>query len=445
MSLRQRFLDSEFCRVFNFRDEIHKGRSLTTINMGFANVASAVISGALQTAFLAESGIDIVRVGIISLIPYFCWFLSIFSPMILAQFKKRQKLLLFNDFIYYGSLVFGTTIMPLFVTDYTERTIWFGVFMFIANASNALLGSGYTAWLIRFVPTGRDLNIYTAYTNLFNFLLSNGTGLIAGLAATFIAASGNQFWFLFWLRMAALVLFIGGSCMIYLVPKEEPVEKKAEKFSPLHVITEPLKHRAFRIITIMWMIWNVATGFNCNTYTYFLLETAEFPIVVTYISAFAIMLVSLFGSGLLRRLVDRISPLSMVALSIALFIGTEFASIFVGPGTLWLYVVIAALIGVFTVCFHMGFNSLFYLATPENSNKDLFATFWNLAPNVALFIGSVFGTWMLAIFEAHGTYEFLGMTFYGSQIICGMKVVVMVLTLLYTLRNIKYFREQTGM
>ena len=122
MSLAARFRNSDFHRVFNMQSEVNKGRTLTFVNTAMANIANAVVTGALYTAFLAENGIDIVRVGIISFIPYISWMLSIFSPTILSHFRFRQKLLLLNDWIYYGTIVLGTTIMPLFVKDPTART-----------------------------------------------------------------------------------------------------------------------------------------------------------------------------------------------------------------------------------------------------------------------------------------------------------------------------------
>ena len=68
MTLKERFLYSDFHRVFNYKTPESKGRTLLLWNCAIANVANAVIVGALYTAFLAENGIDIVRVGIISFI-----------------------------------------------------------------------------------------------------------------------------------------------------------------------------------------------------------------------------------------------------------------------------------------------------------------------------------------------------------------------------------------
>jgi len=64
-----------------------------------------------------------------------------FHPLILSKIKKRRAILIFNTVFYYGMVVIATTIMPLFVSDPTKRTIWFAVFLLLGNITNALFGS----------------------------------------------------------------------------------------------------------------------------------------------------------------------------------------------------------------------------------------------------------------------------------------------------------------
>ncbi len=421
MSLKERFLKSDFHRVFNFSSEIHKGRTLTFLNTGIANIANAVVTGALYTAFLAENGIDIVRVGIISFIPYISWLISIFSPTILSKFRKRQKLLLLNDYIYYGTIVFGTTIMPLFVEDPGAKTVWFAVLILIGNLSNALVGSGYTSWLIKFVPKDKDLNVYVSWSNAVNLVGSNITGILASIAATYIAASGNRFMFLFWLRIVACMALIAGSMMIYLIPKETPAPPEPVRILPRHVLTEPVKHRPFMLTVLLAVLWGFAVNMNTSTYSYYLLETVKVPIACMYISAVSAMAGSLFLSGIFRRFVDRTSPFKAVSIFTMMFAVLEVMYIFIAPGRLMLYIVLSAIDGIVSVGFSMGYNGIFYLNIPEKANRDLYSTLWNLAGGLAAFVGAASGTWLLAIFEKQGMHNVFGMQMYGSQLLTAVR------------------------
>lgn len=434
MDLKTRFLKSDFHRVFNFQGDINIGRTLNFLNSAMANIGNAIITGALYTAFLAENGIDIVRVGIISFIPYISWMLSVFSPTILSHFRYRQKLLLLNDWIYYGTIVFATTIMPLFVDDPGEKTVWFAVFVFIGNMSNALLGSGYTAWLIRFVPTGKDLNVYVSWCNRVNVICANLTGILASFAATWIAARGNQFWFLFWLRMAAFVMFIINNCMVYLIPKEEPAQLSPTKIRPIHVLTVPIKYKKFLLTALITVVWGITTNLNANTYSYYLLETVKLPMSFIYVGSVSGMLASFLLADRFRKRMDKTSPFAIIALFAGISALLEVFYIFVAPGRAALYVVLIAITGVVNVGFATGYGALFYLHIPPDTNHDLFATFWNLAGNISAFVGAAAGTWLLARFEAHGVFNIFGMDFYGSQLLCAVKLVFYAATIVYVRR-----------
>lgn len=432
MWLKQRFLDSAFCGVFNFRTEEAKVRCMMLMNCVLANIAGTFISGALYTAFLAENGIDIVRVGIISFIPSFSWILSIFSPLAMSRLRKRQKVLFFNDVVYYVTVVLGTTIMPLFVEDSTMKTIWFAVFLFIGNACNAILGNGASAWILRFIPKNhREMNTFTAYNNLTGQICATITGILSSVAAAAVAASGNQFWLLFALRMVAFVLYFIGMVLLYLVPKEKSLEVLPQKVLPHHVLTEPLKYRPFVLTALISILWSFNGNLHAGTYDYFLLETVKIPIYFLYISSVVAMAAGLLLTGFFKRIVDRISPYRMVMYGIGVYAVLEAVYAFIAPGRIQLYAVCATISGVLGVGFSMGFNSLFYLKVPEDVNKDIFATFWNLAANVMGFLGAALGTYLLSVFEAHGVYCIGGMEFYSSQLLCMIKSACFVLTLIY--------------
>lgn len=431
MAFRNRFYNSDFHRVFHFKTEEGKGRSAILITTFLTNIANAFITGALYTAFLAENGIDIVRVGIISFIPYISWALSVFSPMLLAKIRRRQRMLLCMDAAYYLSLIVATTVMPLFVEDPTWKTIWFAVFTFIPNALNALLGSGYTSWMLRFVPEGRDLNVFTAYNNMIALVCGNVAALTASAVATVLESGGSPYWFLFGIRIASAVLFMTGSCVLYLTPKEIPAELPKKVPTPMQVVTVPVKYKPFLLTALFAACWGFVTSMNANTYTYYLLETVKVPILYTYVGALACVLGGLFLTGAFRKITDLLSPYWIVSVFAAIYGLVEMMFVFVAPGRIGLYVVLAAVSGLISVGFSMGYNSLFYLNLPEDRNMDLFAIFWNMACNIPAFLGAAFGTWLLSIFERHGTYLIFGSAVYGSQLICGIKVILFFATAVF--------------
>ena len=57
-----------------------------------------------------------------------------------------------------------------------------------------------------------------------------------------------------------------------------------------------------------------------------------------------------------------------------------------------------------------------------------------LAFVVGAFLGSALGTAILSIFEKHGVYSIFGMDFYGSQLLCMVKVVCFIAAFCYVMK-----------
>lgn len=179
---------------------------------------------------------------------------------------------------------------------------------------------------------------------------------------------------------------------------------------------------------------SVVCNLNSGTYSFYLLETAGIPLWYQYIGAIAGAVGGIFLSGAFRRLTDRTSPYWVVMLFVMVQFLMEIGFAFVGPATVPLYVVLVVIGGFVGVGFSMGYNSLFYLKLPQGANKDLYATFWNMVTYVACFVGAAGGTWILSRFEMRGLLSVFGMEMYGSQVLCFVKALFMLITFLYLLK-----------
>ena len=431
---------SDFSKVFHLRTPMGRSRCAILFNTALCNIGSAFTSGALYTAFLAENGLDIVRVGIITLIPYISWALSLFSPMLMRHFPRRRGALIFNSVLYYSCVTLATTIMPLFVSDPESKTWLFALFLLIANASNALLGNGCTGWILRFIPQGRDLNVYTQYNNLVGLVLTNLAGIGAAFAATALEGSAHRLEFLVGLRLFAFVLFIAAELVRFIVPPEVTLPVPDKTITPAHLIREPLRHKPFMCTVIISVVWSFLVAINASTFSYYILETVKVPLVLMYVGSITTALTSLFLSGRFRRITDRISPYRTIAIFALLFGVNEAVFSFVAPGRVGLYAVFAITYAVIGVGFLMGYNSLFYLNLPKGSNTDVFATFWHLVANLASLGGSAFGTWLLSMFGNQKLSPF-GLELYGSQLLCGIKSILCVIFFLLVWKLTPYLQK----
>lgn len=420
LPMRNKFAESDFKRVFNFRDDKSTGRSILLINYILVNLGNILVTGSFNMSFLNSNGIDIVSAGIILFIPYIAWLFSVFSPMILVRFKRRRMLLLFNYTFYYTCVVLGTTVMPLFVHDTAARTVCFGILLFLGNLSNALLGSGSTVWHASFLPDGKDRNIFFSFQYMSVAVISMATAVLGSILADSLADSPAEAQIISLLRYIAYAVFIINGLILMLIPKEYPYHVSNEKRRLSDVFSIPLKTRKFFLTSILLVVWTIVCNLNSTTWNYFVLNTLGFKYIYTYISTVAAGIGCIFTLHLWRKAIDRFSWYRMFALTILLTGLYEFVYGFVTAKTLGVYIIISIISGFGAVGTNLVFANLLYMNLPAE-NRDIYTTYWNFLSNISILAGAMLGTAFVSWCEKNGPWELFGLIFYGSQFLVWIK------------------------
>ena len=428
-SIRKKQPHSEFYRIFNFRDPLCTGRTALLLSTVLASFGNIFITGVFYTGFLSINGIDIVRVGIITFIPYIAWGFSLFTPLIYRKIKRRRGFLLFNHMFYYVCVLLGTTVMPLLVADNGQRTLWFAVFLFAGNVSNALLGSGAFAWQVHFIPDGEDRNAYFSYTNLIGSLVSTVFGIGSSLLADSLAGSPQQAQIIMVLRFVAMGVFVINGLQLYLLPQEFPYHKEGLP-TIREIFTTPFKSRKFLLTAWVAILWNMIANVNGSTWPYYLINTVGLGYTYMYILTVVYTLGNIFLMKYWRRAINRYSWFSVLFFAVFIEGVTEFLIGFSTRQTVWVYVAVSILQGIDFVGLNLVFANLVYINLPRGNN-DSCVTFWNLVCNMAVLAGSMLGAWFLSLVESHGPYTLLGLPFYGSQFLVWIKFISIMLMCVY--------------
>ena len=77
---------------------------------------------------------------------------------------------------YYFLNIFAITIIPEIISDSGARIIAFIVVIFLANVINAITGSGYTVWHIKFVEPSRRAEYFSVQSLVATFIASTIAG-----------------------------------------------------------------------------------------------------------------------------------------------------------------------------------------------------------------------------------------------------------------------------
>ncbi len=450
-SVVNKIKNSEFRFLFNFNDEFAVGRSSLFIHSIIITITNAIITGGMYTAFLTLNGIDIVNVSIITFIPYIAWAFSIFTPMIYSRVKRRRGLLIFNTTFYYSCIILATTIMPRFVAGTSARTMWFAGLLLVGNISNALLGSGATAWHIHYISEERSRTGYFAYANIVNTAVSTTVAISAALAADALAGSPQQAMIINAMRYAAYLLALISTLYLWLRPKiEYPYPIPDKKLRLLDVVRDPVASRPFRYTALIFFIYNFTANVNAGSWNYYVLNTLEYKLVFMYSINIAYALAYIILLSRWRRAVSKHSYLKVYLFAMAASVLLEIPMALTRSGTVWVYITTSVLQGLNLVGVSYINSNLFYTNLPRGKT-DTCIVFWNLGANIFALAGSLAGTLFISFTERTGPYNinfnFLSISLsdyqlYGSQLLVIIKALLYIILCAFVVFSMRRLRIQ---
>lgn len=430
-----KYRDTMFAQLYNLKDDYSTGRAMLIISQLLGSVGNIFITGTFYTAFLMESNIDIVQVSILSFIPHICWIFGLLSPKVFAKPKKRRGILLFNHFFYYICLVLLPTLIPRFVADSGDRTICFAVLLIASSVVNAILGSGSSAWFIRFLP---DDNTHRSYHLSIMYMISNVLGTLTAVGASVITDtltdSDSLMTLLSTLRYVSFALLTLSGCLQLLVPKEFPYERSTGNTVRLtDVLTIPLRNKKYMMTIFVVFMWNFIGSFTGGFWSYYLLDTIRISYFMTYFTSVVACIVSLFFMRFWRMAIRYFGWMKVMWFNFLLTTIACVLDVFLTPQTTWIVPIAATISGINLCGAQLTTDNLFYLNMPKNTDVDAYMTFSNAMTYIFVFLGTALGTWLLAAMEKPdgSPYVFLGLDFYVPQIVTAIKVVCFIATLVY--------------
>jgi hypothetical protein len=156
--------------------------------------------------------------------------------------------------------------------------------------------------------------------------------------------------------------------------------------------------------------------------------------MLTYLGSAVIAIGGIFLMSAWRSAISRFSWFKVIAINVLITGINEFLMGFVTQNTLLIFVIGSVISGLNMIGAQITFANVFYINLPKDKTYfDVYITFNNFACNIAVFLGSMFGTWLLSQLEtADGSARMLlGLPFYGSQFLVWVKCGMFLLMTLY--------------
>ncbi len=389
------FRSTRFYQLYNFKDDLARGRLMLLFSTGFGNLAAVLTTGLFYTGFLIDNGINLTNIGIITFLPSLASLFTLLAPSILERFPKRKWILAAGKLLYYTIYILGGTLVPMLVHDYTTKVILFAVTVLLGHSFNAIVTSGYTAWHINLMPESVRAEHFGVNSLVAN-VSAQGFGFLFALLVDAMpaeAASGT----IVLLRYAGLAAGVLDVIALVL-PVEFPYEKLAVRPRLTDIFTMPLKNRKFALCILVIVIWTFAANLPNSVINYRLLEQLHISYsTIQFINVLfpVILAVTL---GICRRLLNRFGWLEVFAVG-GVLMGISFVVYgFVTPENVkWLFPTVR-IFQHFTSCLtSIPLSNLQYMNLPAEGRTN-YMSFYILAANAAAFLGMMMGTWFVALF-----------------------------------------------
>ncbi|MBR6556151.1 MAG: hypothetical protein IKT60_01855 [Clostridia bacterium] len=425
--------------IFNLKDTFGAARAAMLGASLLSAIISTLTAGVFYTGFLLAYDINIVNAGIIAFIPNISAVLCIFSAKLFGRMRRRRIPLAVMRIFYYTFSILGITVVPVFVEDNTTRVTAFIILTFISHMLNAISSPAYTSWHIRYIPDevrARYLSVSQIVTNI----AACGSALICSLVADALSGSPAEKTVIIVLRYAAFFLAIFETVCLSLPKEYDYGEPPKQKLS--NIVTVCLRNKKFALTMLVVLFYYFTIGLTASNHNYYLLNTAK--VSYTYISVVNICYLAFLGifTGYWRKRLSRYAWFTVFWVGTILISVTYLPYAFVnGSNYLWLMTIVRFVQHFIGVGHNITIANLAYVNLPETDRTN-YISCYTIIVNAASLLGQLAGTGYVA-FMGDASFELLGISLGSVQQLLLITAVLLALTSLFVVRNLRQLSPET--
>ena len=420
-------------KIYTLKTEDGRGRTVVLAHVAINQVITWLTTGMFYTSFLMIYGINIVNVGIITFIPYIASTFGIFSPSVLERFRKRRVFLAVTRFLYYLLQILGLTLVPVIIKNPDARIVALIIIVFLANVINAITGSGYTLWHIKFVPPAMRADYFSIQSLVAN-TIGSGASLVSGIVADALSASPYADAVIIGLRYVAFALAMLDVFLLCL-PKE-PAYEHSHPPRLRDIFSLPFHSRPFLMTMAVIFLFTFFNAIPSSSLNYYLINDVGVEYTFVYALNMAYPLVQLFLLPVAKKYVRKHGWFETFALFTLGSLPTWLMYSCVTAGNyLWLLATVRLTQHFFGTFYNLANANLIYTNLPPEDQTN-YLSFHTIAVNVATFLGMMAGTGFVA-WCGDRTVTLFGLTFTSVQMLLWMQAAGYVLLPLFIFLNLK--------
>jgi MFS family permease len=353
-----------------------------------SNAIYTLTSGAFLAGYAKYLGANDQFNGIIVALPLLTYIIQMFSPLVLERLPSRKKLII-GLCIFYRTLLGLMVLIPLITESKSTRLLLLAIMYFTAYAAFSFLNPAGGSWIISLVPE-KMRGRYFGLRDMFILASAAVLSLVMGRVLDMFKSSHKEYAGFIIVFLVVLVLVVWNIIILKRI-KEPHVVQLNQSLTIKKLITMPLKHKRFRKIILLNIIWNLAAQLSIPFFSVYMVTGLKLSYTFIMVAGIIMSFTQSLSAKIWGRMSEKVGWEVTTVLSIGLIGICHIMWIFVNHSSyLILIPIIQIMAGIAWAGINMSFFNIQFKHAPQEG-RTIYIGFNAALAGLAGFMSALVG------------------------------------------------------
>jgi len=359
-----------------------------------SNAIYTLTSGAFLVGYAKYLGANDQFNGIIVALPLLTYIIQMFSPLVLERLPSRKKLIIGLCFFYRTLL--GLMVLIPFITEVkSTRLLLLAVFYFTAYAAFSFLNPAGGSWIISLVPE-KMRGRYFGLRDMCILASAAVLSIIMGRVLDIYKSSNREFVGFIIVFLVVLVLAVWNFITLKRI-KEPQIVQLNQSLTLKKLITLPMKHKKFRKVILLNIIWNLAAQLSIPFFSVYMVTGLKLSYTFIMAAGIIMSFTQAPSAKMWGKLSEKVGWEVTTVLSVGLIGICHFMWIFVNHSTyLILIPIIQVMSGIAWAGINMSFFNIQFKHAPQEG-RTIYIGFNAALAGLAGFFSALIGATLVGV------------------------------------------------
>lgn len=353
-----------------------------------SNAIYTLTSGAFLVGYAKYLGANDQFNGIIVALPLLTYIIQMFSPLVLERLPSRKKLIM-GLCAFYRTLLGLMVIIPFITDNKSTRLLLLAVMYFTAYAAFSFLNPAGGSWIISLVPE-KMRGRYFGLRDMCILASAAVLSLVMGRVLDVFKSSNKEFIGFIIIFFVVLALVVWNVIVLKRITEPQVVQLN-QSLTLKKLITLPLKHKRFRKVILLNIIWNLAAQLSIPFFSVYMVTGLKLSYTFIMVAGIIMSFTQSLSAKMWGKLSEKVGWEVTTVLSIGLIGICHIMWIFVNHSSyLVLIPIIQIMAGIAWAGINMSFFNIQFKHAPQEG-RTIYIGFNAALAGLAGFLSALVG------------------------------------------------------